>query len=89
MRTKFTVHTSGAVTVEYDTAVFEERVERTFFKRGAYVYETTKNGNGAQVCDRLQSTGETLRAPSDESKLVDVIRAEYKAMRRAEVAQAH
>lgn len=85
MRTRFTQHPSGAVTVEYDRADDESRVERTFFCRGSYVYESgIGTADARQVCDALATRGSTLSAPRDPQKLINIIRHEYRAMRRAE-----
>ena len=72
------------VTISYDDAFMRERVTRSFFTRGAYVYEYDENGRHTQVCDRLETRGSTLHSPSDDAKLIDLIRSEYKAMRSAE-----
>lgn len=77
---------AGAVVVEYDDEMRDTRVTREFFVRGRYVYEDLGNGRDRQVCDRLQTRGSTLM--SDLDSLPAVIRREYRAMRRAEAADA-
>lgn len=79
-KTRITTDTNGSVTIEYDHAIHDERITRTFRcpVDGGYVRE----GN-SQVCDRLQSRGSTLMC-SSRSALPGLIRREYRAMRRAE-----
>ena len=78
---KAKIYQSGTheVTAEYDD-VMGERVERVFWiaqttDETAYVRE-----GDSQVCDALASTGDTLRAAPNT--LIDVIRKEYRAMKR-------
>lgn len=89
MRTRFTKDDAGRVTIAYDDELHwtgeAVRVERTFTcpHEGGYVREYRKEGAWEQVCDKLESTGNTLSC-SSRDKLMDLIRAEYRAMRRAE-----
>lgn len=80
---RLTQSAGGAVYLAYDDVHVDDRVEREFFVRGRYVYEDMGQGRDArQVCDRLQCRGSTLM--SDVQSLPDVIRREYRAMRRAD-----
>lgn len=84
-KTQFTQHDSGAVTIAYDVAKNDGlRVSRTFFVRGAYVWEQHAGGD-RQVCDCLYTRGSTL---SGGQPLIDIIRREYRAMRRDEASEA-
>lgn len=83
---QLTRRAAGAVVIEYDDELRDTRVTREFFVRGRYVYEDMGNGLDRQVCDRLQNRGTTLI--SDLDHLPDVIRREYRAMRRAEQTEA-
>lgn len=89
MKTKFSVDESGRVTIEYDDAFHwsgeTERVTRTFIcpHNGGYVREKMSNGNWEQVCESLAGTGNTLSCAS-RAQLIELIRAEYRAMRREE-----
>ena len=76
------------VRISYDDAFTGDRVTRTFFTRGAYIYESCYDGKDRQVCDRLETRGSTLHAPRNGAPLLDVIRSEYKAMRSAEKRDA-
>lgn len=68
------------VVLSYTTAT-GERVTRTFCSYGKYVHERNARGNLRQVCDRLYTTGPTLRESGD---LLEQIRREWRAARRAE-----
>lgn len=87
MRTKFSVDEKGRVTVEYDRYSLDgvTRESRTFScsEDGGYVWELTFGGR-FQVCDRLAGRGSTLYC-SSRDRLIDVIRREYRAMRRANI----
>ncbi len=84
-RAKFTL-SGNNVTLEYDDSHTGKRITREFFVgwNGGAVREATR-GN-SQVCRLLSSMGATLTA-SDPADLLQVIRAEYGAMRRAERAE--
>ena len=91
MKTKITTDDQGRVTVEYDDDFHwtGETVRRTRVftcpQEGGYVREKMSNGNWEQVCDKLASMGSTLSC-SSRDVLVDLVRREYRAMRRAEKA---
>ena len=90
MKAKFSTDLMGRVTVSYEMESWTGetvRVERVFTcpEDGGYVREKMRNGNWEQVCDLLAGRGNTLSCSSRE-KLIDLIRAEYRAMRRAEKA---
>lgn len=84
MKTTITADQHGYVTISYDDYL-NERVTRTFFcpVNGGYVKEQDKQQQYPQVCERLSSRGNTLEC-SSRDKLLDLIRREYRAMRRAE-----
>ncbi len=87
MKTKITTDEVGRVTVEYDSQDWtgDVRRVRTFFcpSNGGYVREVDSRGQYPQVCDRLAGSGATLYCKSSDG-LPDLIRREYRAMRRAE-----
>lgn len=93
MKMKLTVNDAGNVTLAYDTEDFMgeiARVEREFScpVDGGYVREyNPKTLDWDQVCDRLASRGSTLIA-SNRVELPNIIRREYRAMRRAEKSEA-
>ena len=87
---KFSTDLMGRVTVAYDMESWTGeavRVERVFTcpDDGGYVREKMSNGGWEQVCDKLAVRGSTLSC-SSRDRLLDLIRAEYRAMRRAEKA---
>ena len=81
MKAKFRILVDGTVSIDYDD-VIGDRVEREFIcpVEGGYVRERVGNGY-RQVCERLSSGGSTLMV-SNRKSLIDVIRSEYRAMRR-------
>ena len=92
MKAKFSTDLMGRVTVAYDMEFWTGetvRVERVFTcpDDGGYVREKMSNGSWEQVCDKLASMGSTLSC-SSRAALVELIRREYRAMRRAEKAAA-
>lgn len=88
MRTQITVGTSGAVTIAYDDDFLGERVTRTFVcgVDGGYVREIDNCGRYPQVCEGLARLGNTLSCGS-RAALPELIRREYRRMRRNEQAQ--
>lgn len=88
MKAKFTINEYHQVVLEYDEEYYSlhaSRVMRTFtLPIGSdYVVEIFKSGDRSQVCERLYHSGHTLTC-NDHQNLIDVIRREYRAMRRAE-----
>jgi hypothetical protein len=86
MRTKITTdNVTGNVTIKY-LDCFGDLCERTFSTTSPFdhssVLELFDNGQTAQVCERLSSMGWSLT--STRASLPDVIRREYRRMRRAE-----
>lgn len=78
----------GHVTISYTDAYTDKRVERTFGAptgREGYVVELDGRGGSRQVCDELASTGNTLMCSAE--RLPEVIRREYRAMRRGEKSE--
>ena len=91
MKTKITTDQAGNVTISYDNGAWYsdgERIERTFscHPDGGYVIEW-RNNDWQQVCDRLAGMGSTLICRNRDF-LPDLIRREYKAMRREEKREA-
>jgi len=90
MKAKFAVDHAACVVLSYDAEDFGgvRRVQRTFACPviGGRVSEYI-NGDWKQVCERLSNTGQALHVGSRE-KLIDLIRREYQAMRRAEKREA-
>jgi len=87
MKARFTTDQNGRVVLAYDVEDYDGSVRRvvrifTCPLSGGYVMEH-RNGEWKQVCDRLAHTGSTLTCSSRE-RLLDLIRREYRAMRRAE-----
>ena len=85
MKTTIKSDSIGFVTVSYDDCISGDRVTRTFFcpTGGGYVREQDSRQQYPQVCDRLSSRGSTLTCKSRDN-LIDLIRHEYRAMRRME-----
>lgn len=76
---------TGRVTISYADWTGKQRVRAFSTTRPegpSYVIEIDARGQYPQVCERLSSTGSTL--VSSRALLADVIRREYRAMRRAE-----
>lgn len=88
-RMRITVIREGHVTLEYTHGESGKRIRREFYcsrypvKHGVYVYERAGPDDWrlVQACRGLYSTGETLMI-RDAAELPDVIRCEYRAMRR-------
>lgn len=82
-RTKITDDATGNVTIVYENA-FGDIITRDFTcpYDGGYIREYV-GSDLKQVCAHLSNMGQTLTADS-RADLVNVIRAEYRAMRRAE-----
>jgi hypothetical protein len=86
MKARITSDAGGYVTAEYDNG--DRRVSRVFCcpEDGGYVLEQYGNGEWKQVCDGLAAQGSTLHC-SSRTKLLDMIRREYHAMRRNQAAR--
>ena len=85
MKTRIKTDTSGRVVVQYDDVITGKRRCRVFIcpVEGGYVAEVFPDGNTSQVCDGLSRSGSTLTCRSRD-ELVDLIRREYRKMRRME-----
>ena len=84
MRTKISLNSDGTVTVQYQTKISNDIYARDFMTQPGAGYVRERFGNDwHQTCDKLMPYGAALTCPNRES-LIDVIRAEYRAMRRAE-----
>jgi hypothetical protein len=85
MKTRIETTDNGNVKITYTDYWTDEDRTRTFFcpDEGGYVREWLKHGNNTQVCDQLAHRGPTLRC-TNRADLPEMIRREYKAMRRAE-----
>jgi hypothetical protein len=81
---------TGRVTIAYTDSMSGERRTRAFTttrpEGPSYVIEIDQRGQYPQVCERLASTGSTLMAQRET--LADVIRREYRAMRRSDAKYA-
>lgn len=91
MKAKFSTDQIGRVTLSYDCEDWDGetiRITREFTcpPDGGYVREY-RNGDWKQVCDRLSHMGNTLSV-SSRANLLDLIRREYRAMRRDEKSEA-
>jgi len=86
MKAKITPTKFNTVMVEYDDAINGERRIREFMapSAGGYVHEWLA-GEWKQVCDGLAFRGSTLFLHKNCS-LLEMIRREYRAMRRNEKA---
>lgn len=82
-RTKFTSHGANSCTVEY-TDDLDQRVSRTFVARAGFVYEIIgfSGERVQQVCERLSRRGNTLSIGGSQ-EVIDIIRREFRAMRRS------
>lgn len=82
MKTKINLTEGGTVLVEYDSPFMGDRVTREFMApaAGGYVREWV-SGDWKQVCDGLSDSGSTLYLV-DGGSLIEMIRKEYRAMRR-------
>jgi len=78
MKTVFTSHGHNSVSIKYLDKVFDLIENRTFIRRGHYVFELLGfNGAERQLCKGLQHNGVTLMC--DESiDLIDIVRLEYR-----------
>lgn len=87
MKTTITSDESGYVTISYDDK-YDGRVTRRFFcpTDGGYVRESDAMHTYPQVCERLANTGSTLMC-SSRDQLINLIRREYRAMRREEMRE--
>lgn len=88
MKTKIKSTEDNRCTIEYDCAHTGERIVQEFWTPtgGGCVYEIDDRHPGTlgtQVCDRLSTRGNTLHRSANRP-LVDIIRREYRAMRRDE-----
>lgn len=91
MKMRLSIDKVGNVIISYDNGDWYsdgERLTREFTcpPDGGYVLERRK-GNWKRVCDRLSYTGRLLSCRSREA-LPDLIRREYRAMRREERSEA-
>lgn len=89
MKTTIKTDAQGYVTISYDDADSGERITTTYFcpLNGGYVRIRDAAQRYPQVCERLSGSGSTLMCSSRE-KLAEVVRREYRAMRRAEKREA-
>ena len=84
MKTKITTDNRGRVRLQYtDWQGFDHDHTYSCPHDGGYVIELLDNGGTTQPCDGLYPTGSTLIAHNRET-LIDLIRREYKKMRRSE-----
>ena len=82
MKTVFTSHGHNSVSIKYLDKVFDLIENRTFIRRGNYVFEIKGFNNvERQLCRGLSICGITLMV-DDSVDLIDVIRKEYKIFKR-------
>lgn len=89
-RMKITNHGSSACTIEYNDFDTDLRQVRTFTApaAGGYVREIfDPMKDGPQVCEQLAHAGVTLMWHPEKGDLSEMIRREYKSMRRAEASE--
>ena len=79
---------AGYVALSYDRKADGKRLSRTFYlpSAGGHVQECFEDGSRAQVCEGLERFGGTLTCGNREA-LPDLIRAEYRRMRRVEASK--
>ena len=78
MKTVFTSHGHDACSVKYLDKVFDILENRTFIRRGNYVFEVIGfNGAERQLCRNLSRSGITLMC-DPAVDLIDIIRIEYR-----------
>ena len=78
MKTVFTSHGHDSCSIKYLDKVFDLIENRTFIRRGHYVFEIIGlNGAERQLCRNLAMSGITLICDTDID-LIDIIRREYK-----------
>ena len=84
MKTTITTTDHGHVNIEFDTMDGRRRsMQISCPTTGGYVYEIRPDGSTTQVCEKLAGSGSTLTAKS-RADLPDLVRREYRRMRRAE-----
>ena len=87
MKTQIIVNSDSSVTIKKDDQYSGERIERTYFVAKSdgvgYVHFYTMNGGTSQICERMASTGATLR--SSRNNLADVLRRELRKQRADEL----
>lgn len=95
MKTTITAKSESHVIISYDvedhsTESGTKRVTREFSRpaRGGYVIEWLRNSETTQICDKLCHRGWALYC-CENTPLVNIIRNEYQAMRRAEKREAN
>ena len=78
MKTVFTSHGHDSVSIKYLDKVFDLIENRTFIRRGHYVFEIIGFNNvERQLCRNLQISGITLLC-DPAIDLIDIIRREYR-----------
>lgn len=87
MKASIRTDVQGHVILSYDHEAPDgevSRIERTFHvpTPSGYVREYLRNGEMTQVCEKLVHRGPTLSCSRE--RLAEVIRKEYRAMRREE-----
>uniref|UniRef100_A0A6H1ZUZ8 Uncharacterized protein n=2 Tax=viral metagenome TaxID=1070528 RepID=A0A6H1ZUZ8_9ZZZZ len=87
MKTRITSDDHGRVRLQYEDCLGQDH-DKTFScpHDGGYVIELLDNGGTTQPCDGLSHTGNTLIAKNRET-LIDLIRREYRQMRRIEARE--
>ena len=81
MRTKFTEHSNDACSVKYQDRLTDIIENRTFIRAGHHVLEIGFNGYEVKLCEGFSLCGTPIIA-DDSVDLIDVIRKEYKILKR-------
>ena len=85
MKTKFSVNSDGTVTIQYQRKIDHDICVRTFMAQPERGYVREQFGSDwHQTCYKMMPYGATLTCDK-RADLIDVIRREYRAMRRAEL----
>ena len=89
MRTVFTSHGHNSASIKYIDKVFDLIENRTFIRRGHYVFELLGfNGAERQLSKCLQHNGITLMC-DPAIDLIDIIRIEFRKFTTQQLKHLH
>jgi DNA polymerase III epsilon subunit-like protein len=80
MKTIFTSHGNDSCSIKYQDRLTDLIENRTFAKKGHYVFEIGFDGYERQLCKNLELSGVTLLC-DPKIDLIDIIRKEYKSFK--------
>jgi hypothetical protein len=80
MKTIVTSHGHNSCSIKYQDKLTDLIENRTFARKGSYVFEIGFNGYERQLCKNLALSGVTLMS-DPEIDLIDIIRKEYKSFK--------